>query len=596
MAEPILGIDLGTTNSEVAIVRDRQPQVLEVDGDPILPSFVGLSEDGKLLVGKPAKNQWVLAPERTIKSIKRKMGQDVKVKLGDQEYRPQEISAMILKALRDRAAAQLGGTVNKAVITVPAYFNDAQRQATREAGELAGLEVVRILNEPTAASLTYDPSQRELQRMMVYDLGGGTFDVSIVQAQEGVVEVLASHGDTQLGGDDFDDLLLKNVCDRFQAEYDVDLRANLVSKARVLRAVEAAKRNLSYHPFTRIEEEFIAEKEGRALHLNMEVSREQYEALIQPLLDRTMDCVQRALDDSHLTASQINKVVLVGGSTRTPRITEMLQQRLEQEPHQEVNPDLCVAMGAAIQAAIISGDDVGSVLVDITPHTLGIRCLDMMHGYDWPFRFAPIIHRNTPLPASRSEVFHTVYDRQPEVEIDVFQGESEDVRNNANVGKFRIQGLAPVPAGNQLVVQLDLNLDGMLKVTARERATGLQKAITIENALAEFERGERDAARERLEELWDESEEPGEEEPESDEAAAMPELVPGPREGQREAVQARALLEKAERLLENVSAEDRADVERLMERIRTGITDRKWAEVTAASNELADVLFYLEEA
>jgi molecular chaperone DnaK len=596
MAEPILGIDLGTTNSEVAIVRDRQPHVLEVDGDPILPSFVGLSEDGKLLVGKPAKNQWVLAPERTIKSIKRKMGQDVKVKLGDQEYRPQEISAMILKALRDRAAAQLGGAVNKAVITVPAYFNDAQRQATREAGELAGLDVVRILNEPTAASLTYDPSQRELQRMMVYDLGGGTFDVSIVQAQEGVVEVLASHGDTQLGGDDFDELLLKNVCDRFQAEYDVDLRANLVSKARVLRAVEAAKRQLSSHPFARIEEAFVAEKEGRALHLNLEVSREQYEALIQPLLDRTMDCVQRALDDSHLTASQINKVVLVGGSTRTPRITEMLQQRLEQEPHQEVNPDLCVAMGAAIQAAIISGDDVGSVLVDITPHTLGIRCLDMMHGYDWPFRFAPIIHRNTPLPASRSEVFHTVYDRQPEVEIDVFQGESDDVRNNANVGKFRIQGLAPVPAGNQLVVQLDLNLDGMLKVTARERATGLQKAITIENALAEFERGERDAARERLEELWDESEDDGEEVPASDEAAAMPELAPGPREGQREAVQARALLEKAERLLENVSAEDRADVERLMERIRIGITDRKWAEVTAASNELADVLFYLEEA
>jgi len=506
MAETILGIDLGTTNSEVAIVRDRQPHVLEVDGDPILPSFVGLSEDGKLLVGKPAKNQWVLAPERTIKSIKRKMGQDVKVKLGDQEYRPQEISAMILKALRDRAAAQLGGAINKAVITVPAYFNDAQRQATREAGELAGLEVVRILNEPTAASLTYDPSQRDLQRMMVYDLGGGTFDVSIVQAQEGVVEVLASHGDTQLGGDDFDELLLKNVCDRFQAEYDIDLRANLVSKARVLRAVEAAKGQLSAHPFVRIEGEVIAEKEGRALHLNMEISREQYEALIQPLLDRTMDCVQRALDDSHLTASQINKVVLVGGSTRTPRITEMLQQRLEQEPHQEVNPDLCVAMGAAIQAAIISGDDVGAVLVDITPHTLGIRCLDMMHGYDWPFRFAPIIHRNTPLPGSRSEVFHTVYDRQPEVEIDVFQGESEDVRNNANVGKFRIQGLAPVPAGNQIVVQLDLNLDGILKVTARERATGLQKAITIENALAEFERGEREAARERLEQLWEEPE------------------------------------------------------------------------------------------
>src|SRR5579871_5524373 len=254
--EPIVGIDLGTTNSEVAIVRERQPHVFAEDGDPILPSFVGLSDDGRLLVGKAARNQWVLAPERTVKSIKRQMGQDVKVRLGEQEYRPQEISAMILRALRDRAARQMGTEVRKAVITVPAYFNDAQRQATKEAGELAGLEVVRILNEPTAASLTYDPSHQQMRRMLVYDLGGGTFDVSIVQAQESVVEVLASHGDTALGGDDFDDLLLKHVSDRFQEEHGVDLRANLVSKARVLRAVEAAKRQLSYHPFARIEEEF----------------------------------------------------------------------------------------------------------------------------------------------------------------------------------------------------------------------------------------------------------------------------------------------------------------------------------------------------
>src|SRR5271165_1819305 len=274
--ETILGIDLGTTNSEVAILREGQPHVFAEDGDPILPSFVGLSEDGRLLVGKAARNQWVLAPERTIKSIKRKMGQDVKVKLGDQEYRPQEISAMILRALRDRAAQELNQPVNKAVITVPAYFNDAQRQATREAGELAGLEVVRILNEPTAASLTYDPSQRDLRRMLVYDLGGGTFDVSIVQAQEGVVEVLASHGDTQLGGDDFDELLLNQVCTKFQAEHAIDLRANLVAKSRLLQAVEAAKRHLSNHPFARIEEEFIAEKEGQALHLNTEILREQY--------------------------------------------------------------------------------------------------------------------------------------------------------------------------------------------------------------------------------------------------------------------------------------------------------------------------------
>jgi molecular chaperone DnaK len=510
---------------------------------------------------------------------------------------------MILRALRDRAANQLGETVKKAVITVPAYFNDAQRQATREAGELAGLEVVRILNEPTAASLTYDPSQRELKRMLVYDLGGGTFDVSIVQAQEGVVEVLASHGDTQLGGDDFDDLLLKHVCDKFQEEHGIDLRANLVPKSRVLRAVEAAKRQLSFHPFARIEEEFIAEKEGRALHLNMEIGRTDFETMIRPLLDRTMDCVQRALDDAHLTGSAINQVVLVGGSTRTPIVSELLEGRLGQPAHQEVNPDLCVAMGASIQAAIVSGSDVGAVLVDITPHSLGIKCLDEFNGFPgFPFRFAPIIHRTTPLPASRSELFNTVYDRQTEVEIEVYQGESEDVRHDHRIGNFRIQGLAPVPAGNQLVVQLDLNLDGILKVSAREKATGLQKQIVIENALARFELEERDSARQRLDQLWhgvgeDDEDTNGDLEPVDDESEmAVPELSPGPREGQREAVQARALLEKSERLLERVQPEDRGEVERLMERVRTALTDRQWDKLKTASNELADILFYIEDA
>jgi molecular chaperone DnaK len=602
----IVGIDLGTTNSEVALVRDGQPQVFEEDGDPILPSFVGLSEDGRLLVGKAARNQWVVAPERTIKSIKRKMGQDVKVRLGEQEFRPQEISAMILRALRDRAAARLGQEVRKAVITVPAYFNDAQRQATREAGELAGLEVVRILNEPTAASLTYDPAHDELRRLLVYDLGGGTFDVSIVQSQQGVVEVLASHGDTQLGGDDFDELLLNHVCERFEQEHGVDLRQGLVPRSRVLKAAEAAKRQLSFHPFARIEEEFIADKDGIALHLNVEISRADYEELIRPLLDRTMDCVQRALDDAHLTASQVDKVVLVGGSTRTPRIGELLEDRLGQPAHSEVDPDLCVAMGAAIQGAIIAGSDVGAVLVDITPHSLGIKCLDEMFGYAFEHKFAPIIHRNTALPASRSEVFHTYRDGQTEVEIDVYQGESDDVRRNHRVGKFMVQGLASAPAGNPIVVQLDLNLDGMLKVSARERATGLQKEVIIENALARFEREERDEARERLERLWEEdgeghengeysAETNGEGRPDDGAEEIVPTLAPGPREGQREAVQARALLEKAERLMERVHAEDRPELERLMGKVRTALTDRQWDKVTAACNDLADTLFYLED-
>jgi molecular chaperone DnaK len=607
--ETILGIDLGTTNSEVSILRDGQPVVLEEDGDPILPSFVGLSEDGRLLVGKAARNQYALFPDRTIKSIKRKMGQDVKVKLGDQEYRPQEISAMILRRLKERAEANLGHPVKKAVITVPAYFNDQQRQATREAGELAGLEVARIINEPTAASLTYDPNQQELRRMLVYDLGGGTFDVSIVQVQEGVVEVLASHGDTQLGGDDFDDLLLGLVCERFQQQHGIDLRATPVSRARVLRAVEAAKRQLSAFAYARIEEEFIAEKDGQALHLNMEIGRHEYEVLIQPLLDRTIDCVQRALDDARLTASALDKVVLVGGSTRTPRISALLEDRLQQPPHQEVNPDLCVAMGAAIQGGIISGQNVGAVLVDITPHTMGIKCLGG-EGYGSEFHFGRIVHRNTPLPTSRSEPFYTVVDSQNSVDIDVYQGEADDVRRNNRVGRFRIEGLASVPAGNELLVQLDLNLDGVLRVTAKEKATGLQKQIVIENALAKFQREERTLAQDRLERLWADQEggpEADEDDEDDDdfveggsaggnEPEAMPHLMPGPREGQREAVQARALLEKAERLLEKASPEDRVEVERLIGKVRNALTDRQWDVLGQVSNDLADTLFYLEDA
>src|SRR5262249_24230107 len=501
----IVGIDLGTTNSEVAVVENGQPRVIAEDGDPILPSVVGLADDGRLLVGKAARNQWVLAPDRTAKSIKRKMGQDVKVALGDQQFTRQEIPAMILRTLKARAERDLGVPVSKAVITVPAYFNDSQRQATREAGQLAGLEVVRILNEPTAAALTYNPDQSKAEYILVYDLGGGTFDVSIVHTEAGVVEVLSSHGDTQLGGDDFDELLLNAVADDFAEMYEVDLRASRVSKARLLQAVEETKKRLSDHAFARIEEEFIAEKDGVPLHLSTEVERHEYEALIRPLIDRTMECVQHALDDARLTAAQLDRVVLVGGSTRTPIIGQLLEDRLGQPAHREINPDLCVAMGAAVQGAIIAGQNVGSVLVDITPHSIGIKCLEYPEEFTIrpnEYKFAPIIKRNTPLPASRSEVFVTVTDNQPTVEIDVYQGESPDVRRNHRVGRFLIEGLARVAAGNQIVVQLDLTLDGILKVSAREKATGLLKQITIENALARYALAERASAQARLDRMW----------------------------------------------------------------------------------------------
>jgi molecular chaperone DnaK len=665
MADVIVGIDLGTTNSEVAVVENGRPRVIPVDGDPILPSVVGLGEDGKLLVGKPARNQYVLAPDRTVKSIKRKMGQDVKVSIGEQQFRPQEISAMILRRLKEAAEKDLGKPVSKAVITVPAYFNDTQRQATREAGQLAGLEVVRIINEPTAAALTYTPDPSGNEKFLVYDLGGGTFDVSVLSAEGGVFEVLSSHGDTQLGGDDFDELFLNSVADEFEKLYGVDLRANKSTRARLLRAVENAKKHLSDHAFAKIEEEFIAEKDGVPLHLSQEVGRSEFEALIAPLIDRTMQCVQKALDDAKLTAAQIKQVVLVGGSTRTPMIGRLLEERLGQPAHREVHPDLCVALGAAVQAGIVAGESVGAVLVDITPHSLGIKSLEIPESFSLhpnEFKFTPIISRNTPLPASRSEVFCTVSDNQPTVEIDVFQGESGDVRRNHRVGKFLVDGLARVPAGNQLVVQMDLTLDGTLKVSAREKATGLLKQVTIENAMARFAVEERDAAQQRLDRMWanpawgeeaegegdpvsvsdlianedeledeadelfnddipfgdddddddddddlyptDEYEEAAESEPSeqvpqpqsriSGMTAAPP--PPPAAEGARETAQADSLLAKVARIRAKASAEDQAELDKLTGKVRTAVSESRWADVQAACSELADVLFYLEDS
>ncbi|MEJ7637411.1 MAG: Hsp70 family protein, partial [Singulisphaera sp.] len=326
--ETIIGIDLGTTNSEVAIVRDGKPVVLsDEEGDPIFPSAVGLDPQGRLLVGRAARNQFVLAPERTVRSIKRQMGREVTVQLGETSYSPQEISAIILRTLKRRAETVLGHPVQKAVITVPAFFTEGQRDATREAGELAGLEVVRIINEPTAAVLTYDPHPAEMERLLVYDLGGGTFDVSIAQVEGGVVEILASHGDTLLGGDDFDQRLLDLVGDRFRTKHGIDPRESPVARSRLLRAVEEAKKHLSFEATATIAEEFIAEKDGVPLNLNLEVGRFEYEVLIEPLLAKTLACLDRAMADAKLQAHQIHKVLLVGGATRTPMVHRLLSER-----------------------------------------------------------------------------------------------------------------------------------------------------------------------------------------------------------------------------------------------------------------------------
>ncbi|MGO9470887.1 MAG: Hsp70 family protein [Isosphaeraceae bacterium] len=605
--EIIIGIDLGTTNSEVGVIKDGHPVVLEEDGDPILPSVVGLDPQGRLLVGKAARNQFVLAPERTIRSVKRKMGQEVTLCLGDQKYTPQEISAIILRTLKQRAEKALGGPVSKVVVTVPAFFNDGQRRATREAGELAGLEVVRIINEPTAAVLTYNPHPPEMERLLVYDLGGGTFDVSVAQVEKGVVEILASHGDTQLGGDDFDQLLLDHVSDKFASEHGSDLRKSTSAMARLLRSVEDAKKRLSFDPVTTIEEEFIAEKDGKPLNLVMEIERFDYERLIRPLLLKTLSCLDLAMSDAKLQANQIDKVILVGGATRTPLIHQLLGERLGRPIHSEVEPDLAVAMGAAVQGGLIAGVDVGPILVDITPHTLGISALGQLNGFLSPYHFSPIIDRNTPLPVSRTEIYSTVCDEQDAAKIDVFQGENDDTRYNDQVGEFLIEGLAEVPAGNQILVRLDLDLSGILKVTATERATGLAKHVVIDNAIERFRLRQRTDAVDRIDAVFGTAEEPERDEeaifseasPSSplarERAAAPPECeVPLPL---RQAIEsAEALLAKAHTILPNSNADDTDELRSLITELEEAVRERDPDAIRFVSREVEDLVFYLQDA
>jgi molecular chaperone DnaK len=589
--EVIIGIDLGTTNSEVAIIRNGQPVVLPDDeGIAILPSVVGLDAQGRLIVGRSARNQFVLAPERTVLSIKRRMGEEIKVTLGDQSYTPQEISAVILRTLKQRAEKALGHEVSKAVITVPAFFSEGQRAATREAGELAGLEVVRIINEPTAAVLTYNPHPPEMERLLVYDLGGGTFDVSIAQVEGGVVEILASHGDTQLGGDDFDHRLLTYVADQFLLENGIDLRDIPVSRSRLLRAVEDAKKALSFEAVVQIEEEFIAEKNGVPLHLKMEIDRPTYDHLIEPLIAKTLTCLDKALADAKLQANQIHKVVLVGGATRTPLVQRLLQDRLGRPVHSEIEPDLAVAMGAAVQGGLISGVEVGAVLVDITPHTLGVGTLGELNGMQSTHRFCPIIGRNTPLPATRTEIFSTVSDGQTGADLLVFQGENDDTRYNTLVGSIKLEGLAEVNAGNQIVVRLDLDLNGILNVTATERLTGLTRQLTIDNAMARFRTNQRTDAVDRLNAIFETAEGRTIEVDAFESISSSPNASATPSHPM-----AHALIAKAERIIGQANAEDAGELKAMITDLQQAIQSHAEKEIAKISASIEDLVFYLED-
>ena len=471
-----IGIDLGTTNSVVAVMEGGKPTVIaNAEGSRTTPSIVGFSKTGEKLVGQLAKRQAILNPDKTIASIKRHMGEDYKVNIDGKDYTPQEISAMILRKLADDASNYLGEKVTSAVITVPAYFNDAQRQATKDAGRIAGLDVLRIVNEPTAAALAYGLEKEKSEKVLVFDLGGGTFDVSILEIGDGVHEVLSTSGDTHLGGDDFDQKVMDWICDEFKKQEGIDLRGDKQAMQRVKEAAEKAKCELSSVMETNINLPFITADANGPKHLDLNLTRAKFEDLSRDLLNRCKTPVENALRDAGITKNDINEVVLVGGSTRIPAVQQLVKEYTGKEPNQSVNPDEVVAVGAAVQAGVLAGEVKDIVLLDVTPLTLGIETLGGV--------MTPLVPRNTTIPVSKSQVFSTAENNQTAVDIHVLQGERPMAKDNKSLGMFRLDGIPPAMRGlPQIEVTFDIDANGIVNVSAKDKATNKEQKITITNS------------------------------------------------------------------------------------------------------------------
>ncbi|HAJ93285.1 MAG TPA: molecular chaperone DnaK [Synergistaceae bacterium] len=565
--EKIIGIDLGTTNSCVAVKEgDNVTVIPNPEGGRTTPSVVAFTKDGnERLVGQLAKRQAIVNPDRTIISIKREMGSDHKVTIDGQKYTPQQISSMILQKLKRDAEEYLGTTVTKAVITCPAYFTDAQRQATKDAGTIAGLDVLRVINEPTAACLAYGVDKEGDHKIMVFDLGGGTFDVSILDVGEGVFEVLSTSGDNRLGGDDWDSKVVNWVADEFKKTDGVDLRKDKMAAQRLREAAEKAKVELSSMAETSISLPFITADQNGPKHLEMTLTRAKFEELTRDLLDRTVQPVRTALKDAGLQPADIDKILLVGGSTRMPMVQRKVKELLNKEPTKGINPDECVAVGAAIQGAILSGEHKGIVLVDVTPLSLGLETLGGV--------FTKIIEKNSAIPVSKSQVFTTAADNQPQVEIHVLQGERAMAGDNVSLGRFFLDGIAPAPRGiPQIEVTFDIDANGIVNVTAKDKATGKVQNITIQSSRLtdeEIEKMRRDA------------------EMNEGEDKKKKELVEARNEGDSAAYNAEKALKE---LGEDATPEEKAAVEEKIKALRDLLTSEDTSAIKSAVEALMNAM------
>ena len=568
----IIGIDLGTTNSCVAVIEGGESVVIpNAEGARTTPSVVAFKKDGERIVGRVAKQQAVSNPDRTISSIKREMGTGYKVKIDSKDYTPQEISAMILSKLKQDAEAYLGDKVTEAVITVPAYFTDAQRQATKDAGKIAGMEVKRIINEPTAAALAYGIDKEKDQKVMVYDLGGGTFDVSIIEMGDGVQEVLATAGNNRLGGDDFDQKIVDWMVAGFKADTGVDLSNDKMAMQRLREAAEKAKIELSGGLSSNISLPFITADATGPKHLDMTLSRAKFNELTAPLVEATMGPVKQALSDSGLSASQIDKVLLVGGSTRIPAVQEAIQKFMGKEPFKGINPDECVAMGAALQAGVLGGEVKGLLLLDVTPLSLGV---ETMGGV-----MTKVIERNTTIPTKKSQIFSTAADNQPSVEVHVLQGEREFAKDNKTLGVFHLDGIAPAPRGvPQIEVTFDIDANGIVNVSAKDLGTGKEQHITI-TASTNLSKEDIDKAVREAEQY-------------AAEDARRKEEVDTRNAGDQMVYQTEKTLQE---MGDKLDASDKAEVEAKLDSLKKALQGSDTAAIKAATDELTQAFYKISE-